>query len=578
MKKRIFTLLLAGLMAAGMVSCNEQADTGSSTGGSTETTESSAAEETADTGEITKLQMLSLPANFSGVLEGWAGDVLAQEVGVEIELLPAGDQGEQKLQAMMASGELCDLVVFKDTKQIENAIAGDMLLPLDDYQDRMADVYANVPEAVDYSKEYLSNGTNSLYALPLSIKTSPEVAGNTNAAPLIRYDLYKEIGAPDINQMEDLLDILKQMQDLEPTNEDGQKVYGLSIWADWDRAYMATAGFAGKNVGVTMPGEGYPIEIHNNEDNKVYSITDENSFYMRFLKFYYDANQLGILDPDSMTQRFDDAVDKTASGRVLMMYDGWGTGNFSTAERENQNIGFARVPMVGETAVQDSLQPVGKEWRISVGKSTEHADKCADFLNYIYSFEGAMTVINGPRGVIWDINEENKPYILEEGYSYLLDPEKELPGGMPLSKGLGLMNCNAYVGAEIDTDYDTPLGNEYWEKPDYAPEDTELVKTWQADYGAKDLLTYLNQIDAVTIAPFAPTPTMTDEMELISSRVGDVINTMSWQMIYAKDEAEFNALKEEMISKAEGLGINDFLEWFQTEYEAALEFGKQYTE
>lgn len=214
MKKRIFTLLLAGLMAAGMVSCNEQADTGSSTGGSTETTESSAAEETADTGEITKLQMLSLPANFSGVLEGWAGDVLAQEVGVEIELLPAGDQGEQKLQAMMASGELCDLVVFKDTKQIENAIAGDMLLPLDDYQDRMADVYANVPEAVDYSKEYLSNGTNSLYALPLSIKTSPEVAGNTNAAPLLRYDLYKEIGAPDINQMEDLLDILKQMQDL----------------------------------------------------------------------------------------------------------------------------------------------------------------------------------------------------------------------------------------------------------------------------------------------------------------------------------------------------------------------------
>lgn len=574
MKKRIFTLLLAGLMAAGMVSCNEQTDTGSSTGGSTE---SSAAEE-ADSGEITKLQMLSMPENFSGVLEGWGGDVLAQEVGVEIELLPAGDQGEQKLQAMMASGELCDLVVFKDNKQIENAIAGNMLLSLDDYQDRLPDLYANVPEAIEYSKEYLSDDTNALYAVPLSIKTTPEVSGNTNAAPLIRYDLYKEIGAPDINQMEDLLDILKQMQDLEPQNEDGQKVYGLSIWSDWDRSYLTMAMFAGKNVGVTITGEGYLTEIHHNNNNEVKSIMDEDSFYLRFLKFYYDANQLGILDPDSMTQRFDDACDKTSSGRVLMMYDGWGTGSFSTAERENQNIGFARLPMIGETAVQDSLQPVGGSWRIAIGKSTEHADKCADFVNYIYSYDGAMTITNGPRGVIWDINEENKPYILEEGYSYLLDPEKELPGGMSFSDGLGLLACSAYTGAEIVPEYDTPIGNGYWEKPDYAPEKTLLETTWMEDYDANDSVDYSVKNNLVVEKPFFIAPLMTDEMEQISSRVGDVVKTTSWQMIFAEDQAEYDALKEEMISKAEGLGINDFLEWFKVEYENALEFGKQYTE
>lgn len=577
MKKRIFTLLLAGLMAAGMVSCGDTADTDSSQTTGESSTESSTVEE-ADSGEVVKLQMLSMPSNISGVMEGWGGDILAEKVGVEIELLPAGDQGEQKLQAMMASGELCDLVVFKDNKQIENAIAGDMLLALDDYQDLLPDLFANVPEAIAYSKEYLSDESNALYAIPLLIKTTPEVSGNTNAAPLIRYDLYKAIGAPEINQMEDLLDVLKQMQDLEPTNEDGQKVYGLSIWSDWDRSYMTLAMFAGKNVGVTLPGEGNPVEIHHNNNNEVISIMDEDSFYLRFLKFYYDANQLGILDPDSMTQRFDDASDKTASGRVLMMYDGWGTGSFSTAERENQNIGFARLPMVGEKAVQDSLQPVGGNWRIAVGKATEYPEKCMDFINYIYSYDGAMTIMNGPQGVIWDFDEENKPYILEEGYTYMQDPEKELPGGLSLSDGLGQLMCSAYTGAEVLPENDTPLGSDYWEEKDYAPADTELVKTWQADYGAKDLLTYLNQIDAVQIAPFAPTPTLTDEMELISARVGDVVKTLSWQMIFARDEAEFNSLKEEMISKAEGLGLNDFLEWFRAEYESALEFGKQYTE
>ena len=78
--------------------------------------------------------------------------------------------------------------------------------------------------------------------------------------------------------------------------------------------------------------------------------------------------------------------------------------------------------------------------------------------------------------------------------------------------------------------------------------------------------------------PFFIAPLMTDEMEQISSRVGDVVKTISWQMIFAEDQAEYDALKEEMISKAEGLGINDFLEWFKVEYENALEFGKQYTE
>ena len=568
MKKRFIALFLAGIMAASMVSCSGGGDPNSS-----KTPESSGSSENS----VVKLQMLSLPANASGVLEGWGGDILAKEVGVEIELLPAGDQGEQKLQALMASGELCDLVVFKDNKQVSNAISGNMLLSLDDYKDYLPDLYSNVPEAINYSKEYLSDDTKSLYAIPLGIKTDPETAGNTNAAPLIRYDLYKKIGTPDINKMEDLLDVLKKMQDLEPTNEDGQKVYGLSIWSDWDRSYMTMALFAAKNVGVTIPGEGNPVEVHHSNNNEVISIMDENSFYLRYLKFLFNANQMGILDPDSMTQRFDDACDKTASGRVLMMYDTWGTGNFSTTERENQNIGFARLPMVGEKAVQDSLQPIGGAWRVAVGKSTQHPEKCAEFINYIYSYEGAMTTINGPQGVVWDVNKENKPYILEEGYSYLLEPDKELPGGMSFNKGLGLLMCSAYTSAEINPEYNTPIGNGYWDKPDYAPEDTELVKTWQADYGAKDLLTYLNKIDAVQIAPFVPAITLTDDMEQISSRVGDVIKTNSWKMIFAKDEAEFNQLKEEMISKAEGLGLNDFLQWFKTEYEKGIEFGKQYT-
>ncbi len=80
------------------------------------------------------------------------------------------------------------------------------------------------------------------------------------------------------------------------------------------------------------------------------------------------------------------------------------------------------------------------------------------------------------------------------------------------------------------------------------------------------------------MAPFAAMPPFTDEMEQISARVGDVLKTISWRMVFAKDEAEYNALKAEMIEKAEGMGINDFVEWFDAEYTKAIEFGAKYSD
>ena len=131
MKKRIFTFLLAGLMAAGMVSCGSgpqsstETSTETSTGGDSSASESS--EQTGDSGEVISLYILSMPANKSGIIEGWWADDVREKLGIEFNLLPSGDQGEQKLQALMASGELPDLVIFKDYKQVENAVVGNKI-------------------------------------------------------------------------------------------------------------------------------------------------------------------------------------------------------------------------------------------------------------------------------------------------------------------------------------------------------------------------------------------------------------------------------------------------------------------
>ncbi len=579
MKKRIFTLLLAGLMAAGMVSCGDTADTGSSQTTGESSTESSTVEE-ADSGEVVKLQMLSMPSNISGVMEGWGGDILAEKVGVEIELLPAGDQGEQKLQALMASGELPDIVIFKDYKQVENAVVGNMLLAFDDYKDLVPNVYEYASESLQYMADNLSNGQDKSFVVGTEIKHYPDAMGNSGLQ--VRYDLYKEIGSPEVGTLMDLVPVIQQMQALEPENEDGKKVYGLSLFKDWDRSYMTIGMFAAGTMGYEIPGEGSLVQIdyRNDPNGVVDSLLTEDGIYMQFLRFCFELNKLGLLDPDSLTQRFDDYNAKVGEGRVMMCAFGdWGASTFSTYERKQEGVGFMPIMFSEEPYKVTGTQPIGKEWTIGVSSATKYPEKCMEFVNYFYDWDANMLSQNGVQGpeALWDYDENGQPYRTEAFYEFMNDPEKLLPDGRKYDQNGSPLTATAYAPNEINPNTNLPLNSQYWPEKDYAPEKTLLEKTWMEDFDAKDSVAYATKNNMVVEKPFFIAPLMTDEMEQISARVGDVVKTVSWQMVFAKDDAEFESLKEEMVTKAEGLGINDFVEWYKSEYASAIEFASKYS-
>ncbi len=583
MKKFLCAAILAA-MVLGIAGCGN--DTASSTGetdgsSATSTENSEAGSDTADNGEVVTLEVFSMPSNTSGLWEGWAADIIRDKVGVEVELLPSGDQGEQKLQALMASGELPDVVVFKENTQVINAVAGDMLLAYDDYKDYVPHIYENADASLRYYADYVSNGQGKSYSVGSNVQTEIETKGSLNWGPVLRYDLYKEIGSPEIKTYEDYLPVLKQMQDLYPTNEDGQKVYAFSLWKDWDRSHLMLASSVCAINGVNIPNEASLVEIDHTQDNLVRSILDEDSYYMKALKFFYDANQMGLMDPDSLTQRFDDAQAKATAGRTLFSWWAWGVGSFNTQEIQNEGKGFMQVMADDAKILHQGVCPTGKPWSWSVSKSTEYPEKAMALVDAMYDPDIMLEMLNGPKGVVWDVDENNNPYVLEDGYQYLLNSTLELPGGNNMAKGTvgTIFNAPGLHSTFTLKDYNNnQLGYSLWDKPDYAPADTKLVDMWQEDYGAEDQIDYLTQRDAIVVAPFVNYPVFTDEMEQISARVGDVVKTLSWQMVFAKDDAEYESLKAEMLEKAEGMGINDFVEWYKTEYQNALEIAQNYTE
>ena len=66
-------------------------------------------------------------------------------------------------------------------------------------------------------------------------------------------------------------------------------------------------------------------------------------------------------------------------------------------------------------------------------------------------------------------------------------------------------------------------------------------------------------------AGLAGLSTLSMDMELVQTQVGDVIKQYSWKMAYAENDEHYNALYKEMVEKAEGLGYRELTDYYLAE-------------
>ena len=205
MKKRIVAWLLIMTMVLGLAGC------GAASAGSTAGSEGGS---TAQEGSAAKTITL-YPYNAglqSGPVTGWLGDYLLEK-GIILEVIP---YSEEKTQAMLASGSLPDIVVFNSATNAKAALEAGMLLPLDDYQDQLPHVMENdiLKAGLDYAREYYGTEDGELSILPFGVgKNTLYAAADTDRYAIkLNYQLYEQIGAPEFEKLEDVIPILKEMQ------------------------------------------------------------------------------------------------------------------------------------------------------------------------------------------------------------------------------------------------------------------------------------------------------------------------------------------------------------------------------
>jgi putative aldouronate transport system substrate-binding protein len=383
-----------------------------------------------------------MPANTSGLQDRsyWA-DILKEDLNVQIELLPAGDDAASKLAALMASKDLPDVVVFKDnTTYIADAIEAGLIESLDDHSDLLPNVYNYAASALQYIRDTVSNGTGKAYAVPTQVTSQANKSGSVTG-PYLRWDLYKQLGMPKLESIEDYLDVVKSMLELEPTNPAGQTNYGFCLFKDWDGEVSWPVRLICEMHGVTQ--DGYQFSEANFSTGEISSIYKDDSYFKKALKFFNKANQMGLMDPDLVTGNFDDYVEKVNAGRSMFQLLSWTSWEYETEETRNSMRSYKGVFFDEERMIISTPPYVGgaggNQW-YAISSTSKNKDRALEYLNYMYGPDNLWKLAWGEKGIAWDTSADGKPYRTEKGWE-MKNNNLEFENGGKIADGLNVINA-----------------------------------------------------------------------------------------------------------------------------------------
>ncbi len=546
--KRTVALLLVLVLTLGCLSACKKNDGGSTGGGGS-----------SDSKDLMTIEFYDVAANYQGTQSGWFEKVVKDRFNLELSIIAPQVSGGDIYQTRSASGNLGDIVILEAT-DFADCVKNGLI------KDITSDIY-NYKNLADYKTQidYYNNGAGyggKIYGIPTEMtNTSPTALSEDviYSSPLLRWDLYNGVGAPDIKDLDGLLDVLKQMKDKYPTNAEGDPAYPFSLWPDWDGG-DGMLGIANVVQLTTWYGEKIKGSAILKPDNTFTPITDKNATYYKMLKFLYKANKMGLVDPDSGTQKWDDACAKMTSGRVYLMWYSWQVGFWNSADRLNDGTAFIFTPVQDQYyyADSDKYYGSGRVWGIGSKVDDAKYKRILEFLDWYASPEGVTFQHCGIEGFNYEKLSDGKFKSLND--NALMDnlPVPEEYGGAGFNDGNNAIN--QWIVGSISTNPNTgePYAKAYWAS--YKAETMGKTKQeWAAKFGAAEPVEWMKKNGKIVISPNVSValPSDTPDIATARSQCNTEICDASWRMIYAKDDADFDAQWDQMTKNLDSFGFQD---------------------
>ena len=263
--------------------------------------------------------------------------------------------------------------------------------------------------------------------------------------------------------------------------------------------------------------------------------------------------------------------DKASNNQYVVLFKSWPVGGNNNAFRiaGSPEKGFMPLPPVpGVGGYWGQASPMGMPDRaFFIPTSNSEPEKTMDFLDFLFSVEGARTLFNGVRGVHWDeINGilDLKP---ETQAEMVANPDfGELTGIGRFSdlSGLG----SAYVAADgqtislnIDPLVLSTREIEPWELMDNFAQHFGISRTPRfVDLRELVETTAPNDINMLIYMP-AGVPPFPDDMQRTVNSIEDFIGGQLARAVMADSDEEFEAIMNNTIEEIFAMGAQEIIDW-----------------
>ena len=509
-------------------------------------------------------------ANYQGIQSGWFAKIVKDKFNMELNIIApnVSGGGQTVYQTRSAAGDLGDLIIYgADEGRLQDMVTAGLIV---DMTDMIADKenLKKYQAGIDSLNTLVGDG--HVYGIPSSVSeqpaTNPSEGLDPTFGPYLRWDAYKAVGYPKMSTLEDLLPVLKSMQEAVPTSDTGKQTYGFSLFKDWDGNMMCLAKQPACFYGYDELG----FVFAKADGSDYQSIVDSKSLYTRVLKLYYDANQMGLVDPESTTQTYDTMYAKYQDGQILYSPWPWSCqAAYNTPTNKAAGKGFMIASIDDMKDFSYGCTPNGSRQMIAIGQAAEDKERLVDFIDWLYSPEGIQcscaqtTASSGPEGLTWEL-VDGVPTLTEFGNTAFFEGgETTVPdewGGGIWKDGVSALNFVTVTPSDISPVTGYPYNYTLWDSV-IAKNTTTLDVDWQTKMNAKTTVEYLKNSDQLMVAPGSSyiAPAEDSEIATLRGQCRATIIEYSWKMVFAENEDEFNSYLKEMQDTVIGLGYDKVL-------------------
>ncbi|KGE20773.1 extracellular solute-binding protein [Paenibacillus wynnii] len=468
------------------------------------------------------------------------GQWITENLKVTLTPVQSNGAAAQKLNSMIVSNELPDVIVMDRGKDVERLQKAGKLVALDPYLDK----YPEFIEAVgEETLNMLRSGDGKLYQIPNWYINGDN--GNGNAGYLIEKKIYKTLGSPALETWDDLEAYLKLVKEKFPD------IVPIDFGETRDGADVQMMGMlysgAGddRTPGFISPGSGQIFGVPNGSE--LTSVYKDPAFKEAAL---YSSRLFreGLTSQDLLTQTRDQVLEKLKTGKIAVFgaYDsvveGIGREANNQMKAKDPEDGYEVIWPVHKDGVdKNKVYPSGFNtlgWNVNViTTNAKDPEAIFSYMNWATSPEGQQVIFFGPQGLFYDTVEN----------------------GVPIPN-------DAYINRDLKKYDELKIGEFNWNGNTSYVDATKAQREKLLPAEAQDWttlgqanITFKTSKNVTEFSNLDPTPN--SEEGIILQRLKDQYAQVVPKIIFAKSDEEVNRLIEEADKEAVKMGYDKVLKW-----------------